>query len=194
MTGGIMPKLAAARWPIGIFGSFVALLFFVWGASNAMRDKTVSGTVASFFDGDFSAELREARFFIAALGRIDAEMPQVQNTSVAASLRTERAAVLARLREVARHVPAGELSADIRSLLEPAPAAPVNAAPAAPAVAPPPARTVELRPGLTQPAQRGVGFLESAAPPVKPARDIDVKRRVDAGVAEEADEEAVPDI
>ena len=55
----------------------------------------------------------------------------------------------------------------------------------------------EKKTGQTVPARYWPGRDQrdrAAAPPVEPARDIDIERRVDAGIAEQPDENAVPDI
>ena len=188
MTGGIMPKLAAARWPIGIF---VVLLFFTWGATHALREKSVAGAAWSLLDGgDFDGERRELQFWLAALGRIETEMRHSLNGSASVSLRTEQSAVLARLREVASRVPPASLPADIRSVIEPEPAAASAAAIVALAVEQP-APTLpagELRAGLGRPAAmadlNSLVFVAPPAPPVfiekrhapRAAADKDEKR------------------
>src|SRR5712691_6861631 len=166
MTGSIMQRIFAARWPIGIF---VALLLVAWGVSAGLRGRGVLGAISAFFEGgDFAAEQRELQFWLAALGRIDTELQQQLNGPAAASLRTERGTVLARLREVAGRVPSDHLPADIRSLLEPpatpAPEPALAARPVEPAAV---ARTVgELRVGLGPRAPvADPGSLTFVAPP-----------------------------
>ena len=166
MTGSIMQRIFAARWPIGIF---VALLLVAWGVSTGLRGRSVLGAISAFFEGgDFDAEQRELQFWLAALGRIDTELQQQLNGPAAASLRVERGAVLTRLREVAGRVPSDNLPAEIRSLLEPpatpAPEPALAARPVEPAAV---ARTVgELRVGLGPRAPvADPGSLTFVAPP-----------------------------
>ena len=166
MTGSIMQRIFAARWPIGIF---VALLLVAWGVSTGLRGRSVLGAISAFFEGgDFDAERRELQFWLAALGRIDTELQQQLNGPAAASLRTERGAVLTRLREVAGRVPSDNLPADIRSLLEPpatpAPEPALAVRPVEPAAV---VRTVgELRVGLGPRASAAdFSSLIFAAPP-----------------------------
>src|SRR5260370_13207990 len=147
MTGSIMQRILAARWPIGIF---VALLLVAWGVSTGLRGRSVLGAISAFFDGgDFDAERRELGFWLAALGRIDTELQQQLNGPAAASLRIEREPVLTRLREVASRVPSDNLPAEIRSLLEPpptpAPEPAVAARPLAPAAPVPPVPSLSAR-------------------------------------------------
>src|SRR5713101_7551940 len=157
MTGSIMQRIFAARWPIGIFA---ALLLVAWGVSTGLRGRSVLGAISVFFDGgDYDAERRELRFWLAALGRIDTELQQQLNGPAAASLRTERGAVLARLREVAGRVPSDNLPAEIRSLLEP-PATPV------------PEPAVAARPVEPVAVARAVGELRVGLGPRAPIVDL----------------------
>jgi hypothetical protein len=139
MTGGIMPKLLALRWPIGIGVGFL-LVAGVWlssGSSHGSRGTSPVSAISAFFTGDeYASELRELGFLREALERIEAELQQKTNGSALASLRTEQAAVMQRARQVASRVPVDRLPPDISRLIEPETApAPAPAAAAAPSAA-----------------------------------------------------------
>jgi hypothetical protein len=166
MTGGIMPKLVAMRWPIGII---VALLLIAgvslsWGSSHPSRVTSPLSAISSFFTGGFTGddeyggELRELQFLRTALHRIEAELKQQANGLVLASLRTEQEAVMQRVREVARRVPADSLPPDIMRLIAPE-TAPMPAPEPAPGIAASPIgqaapvrQAGELRVGLRPPS------------------------------------------
>jgi hypothetical protein len=139
MTGGIMPKLLALRWPIGIAVGLL-LIAGVWlssGSSHGSRGTSPPSAIYSFFTGDeYGSELRELQFLREALERIEAELQQKTNGSALASLRTEQGAVMQRARQVASRVPVDRLPPGLSRLieLETAPA-PVAAAAAAPGIA-----------------------------------------------------------
>jgi hypothetical protein len=161
MIGGIMPKLSALRWSLGIVATLllIAGVSLSWGGGHPWRVTSPLSAVAALFGGDaYGGELHELELLQAALQRIGAELNQQANPRALASLRAEREAVMQRLREVASRVPADSLSPGIWRLIEPA-----AASAAAPGNAPGPvARPVEeaaptrpageLRAGLRPPA------------------------------------------
>jgi hypothetical protein len=120
MTGGIMPKLFAVRWPLGIVAVLLLTAGMIalvpWLSSRAASDTAIVE--------DYTGERQQLLFFKAALGRIDEELRH-RPTAATPSLRGEREAVLRRMREVASRVPADRLPADIAVLLRPASGAPV---------------------------------------------------------------------
>jgi hypothetical protein len=122
MTGGIMPKLSAMRWPIGIVAALllIAGVSLSWDGSHASRLSSPLSAIAAFFGGDeYGGERRELELLQAALQRIEADLHQQANGRALASLRTEQEAVLYRVHEVARRVPADRIPPDIRRLIEP---------------------------------------------------------------------------
>jgi hypothetical protein len=121
MTGGIMPKLFAVRWPLGI--SVVVLLAAgtIGFATSLSSRPTIDAAVAD----DYAGERQQLSFFKAAIGRIDDELRH-RGAAATPSLRIEREAVLRRMREVAGRVPAERLPAEIATLLQSAPAAAPN--------------------------------------------------------------------
>ncbi len=121
-----MPKLFAARWPIGIAVAVLLVLAvsISWGSSHPSRITSPLSAISSFFTGSFTGdeyggERRELQSLQAALHRIEAELQQQANGLALASLRTEQAAVMQRMREVASRVPADSLPPDIGPLIEP---------------------------------------------------------------------------
>jgi hypothetical protein len=124
MTGGIMPRLSAIRWPIGVFVALllVAGLAFLIGSLPAWRTSPLSAIAAVFASDEYRSERQELQFYAAALHRIEVEMRQEGDSPVAPSLRVEQEAVQQRLREVAGRLPADLMPADIRSLIAPKPA------------------------------------------------------------------------
>ena len=117
MTGGIMPKLFAVRWPIGVFVA-VSLIAGTIGFATTLSGRPANDTAS----GDsYAAERQQLLFYKAAVGRIDEELRH-RGAAATPSLRGEREAVLWRMREVASRVPAERLPPDVAALLPPAPA------------------------------------------------------------------------
>ena len=117
-----MPKLSAARWPIGIVLALLAIaaVSLSWGSPQALRLASPLAAIAALFAGDeFAGERRELRFWQEALERIAAELQQRTNALMAASLRTERETIMERVREVAGRMPRDSLPPEIRRLIEP---------------------------------------------------------------------------
>ena len=179
MTGGIMPKLSAVWWPVGVVAALllIAGVSMAWSGLHASRGTSRLSTVFGFFGGDeYGGERRELELLQAALQRIEAELRQQANAKALASLRTEQEAVMHRVREVASRVPADSLSPDIRRLLQPETAAaptpgtaPGMAAGIAPGIAP------GMAPGIAPgPAARRVE--EAAAPPPQPELRVGLPR------------------
>jgi hypothetical protein len=157
MSGGIMPKFFALRWPIGVVGALllIAGAAFFWGGSQNLRVTSPLAAISAFFaGGEDGGERRELRFLQAALQRIEAELQQQANGLATASLRIEREAVTQRVREVASLLPADSLPPEIRLLIEPeVTLTPVPAPAPRPAAIPVPAPAPESFPGLA--ARRG---------------------------------------
>jgi hypothetical protein len=172
MTGEIMPKLSAMRWPVGIVAALllIAGVSLSWGGLHPLRATNPLSAISAFFDGDeYSGERRELEMLQAALQRIEGELHQQANARALASLRTQHEAVMQRLREASSRMPADSLPPDIRRLIEPKNAlaapviAPVIAAVIAPVIAPgpadrhvaegvPPRPPAQLKTGLRLPA------------------------------------------
>jgi hypothetical protein len=124
MTGGIMPKLSAMRWPIGITVVLVLIagVSLSWGDAHPSRVVSPLAAISAFFTVDErGSEIRELQFLEAALHRLDGELRQRAGGGGVPSLQTEHEAVLLRVREVASRVPADSLPPDIRRLIEPEP-------------------------------------------------------------------------
>ena len=177
MTGGIMPKLSAMRWPIGIGVGLllIAGVSLFWGSSHPSRGASPFAAISRFFTGDeYEGELGELQLLQSALHRINAELRQPATGLGLPSLRAEREAVVQRVREVARRMPADSLPPDIRRLIEPE---------ATPAIAPgPAARPIEEAAPVRAPSELQIGlrppwpvFLERPHPrraaPAAPAAD-----------------------
>jgi len=96
MTGGIMPKLFAVRWLIGVFVA-VSLVAATIGFATTLSGPPAKQTASR---DDYAAERAQLLFFKAAVGRIDQELAH-RGADATPSLRIEREAVLRRMREVA---------------------------------------------------------------------------------------------
>ncbi len=119
----------------------------------------LSAGLRSFDLDDFGRRQAELKFLKAALDRMENEEKRNPGDPAAPSLQAEQQAVLARMREVARPIPAEALAPELRPLLTNAPppsAAPPQAAsgePPAPAASAPPAiASRSLETGLGPPA------------------------------------------
>ena len=157
MTGEIMRKLSAMRWPIGIGAALllIAGVSLFWGSSHPSRGASPFAAISWFFTGDeYEGEIRELQLLQAALHRITAELRQQATGFGLASLRTEREAVMQRVREVASRMPADSVPPDIRRLIEPEAAPAVAPGPAARPIAEaaPVQAASELRIGLRPPS------------------------------------------
>jgi hypothetical protein len=104
---------------------------------------------------DFGRRQNELQFLKAAFDRLETEAQQDPTGPATRSLRTEQEAVLARMREVARPLPADSIAADLRPVLK----GEAHAVPQAAAVSGQPAETPqnaavprELQIGLSRPA------------------------------------------
>jgi hypothetical protein len=164
MTGEIMPKLSAMRWPVGIVAALllIAGVSLSWGGLHPLRATNPLSAISAFFDGDeYSGERRELEMLQAALQRIEGELHQQANARALASLRTQHEAVMQRLREASSRMPADSLPPDIRRLIEPKNA--LAATGIAPVIAPgpadrhvaegvPPRPPAQLKTGLRLPA------------------------------------------
>src|SRR5438067_5232151 len=137
MTGDSMGKLITIRWVLGIAAVSAAVLVIViaWQSASSGVGR-VSGVASTSDQSDFASRRDELRFLRAAFDRLDAESKQDPNGPALASLRAEQDAIVLRMREVARPLPAESLppalrhlaTAEPRSAAEPAlPANPAQA-------------------------------------------------------------------
>ena len=110
-----MPKLFAMRWPIAI-SVLLLLLAGTIGFATTLSGLPAGGTAVR---DDYAGERQQLLFFKAALGRIDDELRH-RGGAATPSLRSEREAVLRRMREVASRVPAERLPPEVAALLPPA--------------------------------------------------------------------------
>src|SRR5882757_9284873 len=112
--GDSMPKLLMMRWPSAPSGI-----------------GRMSGSPSVSDQGDFARRRDELSFLKAAFDRLDAEAKEDPNGPALRSLRAEQDAIVLRMREVARLLPAESLPSALRALAkdEPrtAPAAPLPA-------------------------------------------------------------------
>jgi hypothetical protein len=141
MTGGIMPKLFAVRWPIGVFVA-VSLIAGTIGFATTLSGRPANDIVPG---DDYAGERQQLLFFKAAVGRIDEELHH-RGAAATPSLRGEREAVLRRMWEVAGRVPPERLPPDVAALLPPG--TPVATAEARPRTRQPvaaPAAKIEIR-------------------------------------------------
>jgi hypothetical protein len=167
MTGGIVPKLNAVRWPAGIFVVLLLVAGISFAPAALRSPGRGAGSAGSTAPGDYAGERQELLFFKAALGRIDDELRH-RGAAATPSLRGEREAVLRRMREVASRVPPERLPPEIPALLELAPAA--TAAVGTPPRSGQPAPKIdvrELQTGLGTP-QDGIDFSSLALDPLPP--------------------------
>jgi hypothetical protein len=165
MTGGIMPKLFAVRWPLAIVAG-VLLLAGTIGFATALSSRPANDAAGR---DDYAGERRQLLFFKAAVGRIDDELRH-GGTAATASLRSEREAVLRRMREVASRVPADRMPPDIAAMLPPAPAAAASDTSARPTPLPPAKAVVrEFQTGLgMRPAETDFSSIALDRPPPLP--------------------------
>jgi hypothetical protein len=129
-----MPKLLMMRWVLGIaIVSIVALGVIIGWPSAPSGIGRMSGSPSVSDQGDFARRRDELSFLKAAFDRLDAEAKEDPNGPALRSLRAEQDAIVLRMREVARLLPAESLPSALRALAkdEPrtAPAAPLPAGP-----------------------------------------------------------------
>jgi hypothetical protein len=198
MTGGIMPKLYAVRWPIGIL-VVVLLIAGISFAPAGLRPSWLTSRLAWAIGlgepDEFAGERGALLFFKAALGRIDDELRH-RGDGATPSLRGERDAVLQRMREVAIRVPADRLPADVAGLLQTATAAaePV-VRPVGPAIPAPQVRALQTGLGARQAAIDFSSLVFDPPPPLpvyiaRPARRAEHARDADAAGDKTADKPA----
>ena len=139
-----MPKLFAVRWALGV--SVILLLTAgTIGFATSLSGRPSNDAAAI---NDYAGERQQLLFFKAAIGRIDDELRH-RGAAATPSLRSEREAVLRRMREVASRVPAERLPAEIAILLQSAPATAPITVTARPAERPTPEVEIrELQTGL----------------------------------------------
>jgi hypothetical protein len=196
MTGGIMPKLFAMRWPIAI-SVLLLLLAGTIGFATTLSSRPTSNTAVR---DDYVGERQQLLFFKAALGRIDDELRH-RGGAATPSLRGEREAVLRRMREVASRVPAERLPPEVAALLLPAPAPAAVEATARPRERSLPVVEVrELQTGLgAKPADIDFSSLALDRPPPlpvfleRPARERPARERERAAAEKPAREQPSAD-
>ncbi len=150
-----MPKLftLGSLAAIAILSGVVLVMIAGWQGPPSGTGG-VFGNFTWLDQDDFGRRQNELQFLKAAFDRLEAEAQQDPNGPATRSLRTEQEAVVARMREVARPMPAGSIAADLRPVLKGEP----PAVPQAVAVSSPPAEMPEsaavqreLRIGLSRP-------------------------------------------
>jgi hypothetical protein len=113
---GIMPKMFAARWPIAAFAA-VSLIAATIGFATTLSSRPANDPTTR---DNYAGERQQLLFFKAAVGRIDEEL-RLRGAAATSSLRSEREAVLQRMREVASRVPPERLPPDLAAMLPPGP-------------------------------------------------------------------------
>jgi hypothetical protein len=131
--GESMPKQLMMRWVLGIaVVSMAALGAIIGWPSPPTGIGRMSGSPSVYDQSDFARRRDELLFLKAAFDRLEAESKQDPNGPAFRSLRAEQEAIVLRMREVARPLPAESLPAALRALAKDAPrtvAEPTLAAP-----------------------------------------------------------------
>lgn len=119
-----MPKLLTMRWVLGIAVISLAALGVIIGWPSAPSGiGRVSGNPAVSDQGDFARRRDELAFLQAAFDRLEAESKQDPTGPAFRSLRGEQEAIVLRMREVARPLPAESLPSALRVLAKEEPRA-----------------------------------------------------------------------
>jgi hypothetical protein len=125
-----MPKLLMTRWLFGIAVVSMAALGVIIGWPSAPSGiGRMSGSPSVSDQGDFARRRDELSFLMAAFDRLDAESKQDPNGPALRSLRTEQEAIVLRMREVARPLPAESLPSALRALAKDERTVPESTAP-----------------------------------------------------------------
>ena len=116
---GRMPKELKARWIACVAAVSFATLGIAFGWQAPSDVDRMLGTPGVFEQGDFGRRQDELLFLKAALDRLDADANRTNPDSPSfRSLHTERNAVMLRMREVARPLPAESLPRELRFLVK----------------------------------------------------------------------------
>src|ERR1700720_2031588 len=131
-----MPKLLTMRWVLGIAVISLAALGVIIGWPSAPSGiGRVSGNPTVSDRSDFARRREELAFLQAAFDRLEGESKQDPTGRAVRSLRGEQEAVVLRMREVARPLPAESLPSALRALAKEEPrAAPESTLPVPPEV------------------------------------------------------------
>jgi len=112
-----MPKLLTMRWVLGIAAISLAALGVIIGWPSAPSGiGRVSGNPTVSDQSDFARRRDELAFLQAAFDRLEAESKQDPTGPAFRSLRGEQEAIVLRMREVARPLPAESLPSALRAL------------------------------------------------------------------------------
>ena len=112
-----MPKLLMMRWVLGIAIVWIVALGVIIGWPSAPSGiGRMSGSPSVSDQGDFARRRDELSFLKAAFDRLDAEAKEDPNGPALRSLRAEQDAIVLRMREVARLLPAESLPSALRTL------------------------------------------------------------------------------
>jgi len=119
-----MPKLLMMRWVLGIAVVSMAALGVIIGWPSAPSGiGRVSGNPTVSDQSDFARRRDELAFLQAAFDRLEAESKQDPTGQAFRSLRGEQEAIVLRMREVARPLPAESLPSALRALAKEEPRA-----------------------------------------------------------------------
>ena len=119
-----MPKLLTMRWVLGIAVISLAALGVIIGWPSAPSGiGRVSGNPTVSDQSDFARRRDELAFLQAAFDRLEAESKQDPTGPAFRSLRGEQEAIVLRMREVARPLPAESLPSALRALAKEKPRA-----------------------------------------------------------------------
>jgi hypothetical protein len=144
-----MPNLLMMRWVLGTAVALAAalVLAMVWQSAPSGIGR---GSLSVSDQRDFGRRQDELSFLQAAFDRLDAEAKQDPNGPALRSLRVQQEAILLRMREVARPLPAESLPPALRGSAKGEPrTAPEPVLPKAPVTATPsPVTGPELKVGL----------------------------------------------
>src|SRR6266550_6516409 len=157
MIGSFMPKpFTMGSLIAAVILSLAALVMILGWQAPPASTGGVFGNFTWLDQDDLGRRQNELRFLKAAFDRLEAEARQDPTGPATRSLRTEQEAVVARMREVARPMPADAVAADLHALVKgEARAVPqadaVSSQPAAPPENAPVPR--ELQIGLSRPAR-----------------------------------------
>jgi hypothetical protein len=159
-----MPKLLTMRWALGIAVISLAALGVIIGWPSAPSGiGRVSGNPTVSDQSDFARRRDELAFLQAAFDRLEAESKQDPTGPAFRSLRGEQEAIVLRMREVARPLPAESLSSALRALAKEEPRA-----------APQPALPVP--PEVTRGSTAGSSGLKVGLGPPSPVPDLALSR------------------
>jgi hypothetical protein len=126
-ASGRMPKQLKARWVACVVAVSFATLGIVFGWQAPSGVDRMSGGAPILEQGDFGRRQGELLSLKAALDRLDADANRTDPDNPSfRSLQTEQNAVMQRMREVARPLPAESLPRELRFLINDEPLAAVE--------------------------------------------------------------------